>query len=541
MNNPTRNRRSLAWCALAICLGWYSCATGPIASNGGGSDTEVSGRIVDSSGYGIENVRVMLLSEQYNPAFDGRLADSCIDTTDSNGGYRFVKVRHGVHRLFSAELATARRSLKSITVGMERALVIDDDSLKNPARLAIWLNEPFAIPGFVYITGTPFCKALRARDSTISFDTIPVGSYPPIRFQASPTDTPAVLFEGITLTAPGDRTLHLYDCWGHRAEIRFDAAASGLAPGDTVLDFPVLVRLSRPQFDFSQARAKGEDLRIARSDGQPVPFEIARWDSGAGWAEVWMRMDSLFGKGNEPLMALWGNNNAKTYSRPGAVFDTGDGYAGVWHLEESGGTQAKDATWRLRSLSSFGMSGASDQMGILGRGQVFDGVDDHFAADSLLAAESVFTVCVWIYPQADSGDRCILSCGETGFDLSTIVGNRLRFVDARGSAGADTLETVLAAANQWTLVTAVRAGPGRYLYVNGLCVDSSMATGNQSAAPANSWRLYLGAQPGGSGRFFEGMIDEIRISRRAWTPRRITLTYQNQRADQTFTSVVVTQ
>jgi hypothetical protein len=65
---------------------------------GGGSDTEVSGRIVAATGAGVAGVRVALIPSTYNPVFDTALLATMIVMTDANGSYQFKEVNSGQDR-----------------------------------------------------------------------------------------------------------------------------------------------------------------------------------------------------------------------------------------------------------------------------------------------------------------------------------------------------------------------------------------------------------------------------------------------------------
>ena len=65
--------------------------------------------------------------------------------------------------------------------------------------------------------------------------------------------------------------------------------------------FPLLVRLHKDFFDFSQAKAKGEDVRWSATDGTPLSYEIEEWDAVRGTASVWVRLPRIRGNVREEL------------------------------------------------------------------------------------------------------------------------------------------------------------------------------------------------------------------------------------------------
>ncbi|MBN2036560.1 MAG: LamG domain-containing protein, partial [Chitinispirillaceae bacterium] len=93
-----------------------------------------------------------------------------------------------------------------------------------------------------------------------------------------------------------------------------------------------------------------------------------------------------------------------------------------------------------------------------------------------------------------------------------------------------------ASAGSWHALTGVRNGTKQYLYVNGVCVDSSI-TNTIALPPENVPRAYdmpleIGHCPDGGrnpDRFFNGIIDEVRISSIAINVDWIKLSYMNQK------------
>jgi hypothetical protein len=58
-----------------------------------------------------------------------------------------------------------------------------------------------------------------------------------------------------------------------------------LPAGAAEADFPLLVRLNKGNFDFSQTKPKGADLRFS-SASQPLVYQIDEWDAASGRASV---------------------------------------------------------------------------------------------------------------------------------------------------------------------------------------------------------------------------------------------------------------
>jgi biopolymer transport protein ExbB len=189
---------------------------------------------------------------------------------------------------------------------------------------------------------------------------------------------------------------------------------------ESVKDFPVLVRLRAADIDFTTARDDGGDIRFAKDDGTRLPFEIERWDSAANEAEVWVNIDTIRGNDSTQFITLyWGNTEAAGESNGRAVFDTGAGFAGVWHLGESGEI-LQDAT-----INGFNGSRSGDQVqreGVIGYGQYLDGTGDFTEmGDVCDPGEANFSVCLWV-KRARTDVRSTIISKSTGGSASPSYG-----------------------------------------------------------------------------------------------------------------------
>ncbi|MEI7901312.1 MAG: hypothetical protein WCK89_13760, partial [bacterium] len=67
-----------------------------------------------------------------------------------------------------------------------------------------------------------------------------------------------------------------YPGWTHSGSLYLLTTPDGadLPATAAETDFPALVRITKEFFDFSQAKAKGEDLRFASAAGKPLAYQI---------------------------------------------------------------------------------------------------------------------------------------------------------------------------------------------------------------------------------------------------------------------------
>jgi hypothetical protein len=110
----------------------------------------------------------------------------------------------------------------------------------------------------------------------------------------------------------------------------------------------------------------GEDIRFS-ANGKPLEFQIERWDTAGGNAAVWVRIPTIKGNDQQVIRMHWGNGRVASESNGEKVFQTTEGFAGVWHL----GDNLEDAT--SNNLDGFNRPGkpTTNTTGIIGDAQEF--------------------------------------------------------------------------------------------------------------------------------------------------------------------------
>ena len=171
-----------------------------------------------------------------------------------------------------------------------------------------------------------------------------------------------------------------------------------------VRDFPVLVRLHRDFFPFSEAAKDGRDIRFSSGE-EPLAFEVERWDVEVGTASIWVRVPEITGNDRQELAIHWGNPDAASASNGKAVFNQSNGYISVWHL----GDEVRDVVGTLKSDDK----GTSRTTGMIGDARHFPGGKGVFCGDDItsfpIGSESHSTQA-WF--RSDSSRGRILSWGK---------------------------------------------------------------------------------------------------------------------------------
>ena len=122
--------------------------------------------------------------------------------------------------------------------------------------------------------------------------------------------------------------------WLNRTKVTFDNSSSA----ENLTNFPVLMRLTADDIDFSKVKASGADIRFIDSDGTELDYEIESWDDTNETATVWVRVGQIDAGSTTDFVHVYYNNSAATDNQnPEGVWDSN--YLAVQHLNETSGTQ----------------------------------------------------------------------------------------------------------------------------------------------------------------------------------------------------------
>jgi hypothetical protein len=146
-------------------------------------------------------------------------------------------------------------------------------------------------------------------------------------------------------------------------------------------NFPVLVKLTSANFDFTKANANGHDIRFTAADGVTLlSYERERHDSVGLRAEYWVRIPAVSGTVNTEFYIYYRTAETADGATPTAVWDVNT--VASWRLKELGTGavgEYKDSTINANhGRGGGGTVGAVPTRveGKIAEAQSFDGVDD---------------------------------------------------------------------------------------------------------------------------------------------------------------------
>ena len=516
---------------------------------GGTSTSEngrVSGYVVDSAGKPEKDAVVEMVPAAYNPVKDSGASGPMTDTTDQQGRYSFDSVATGIYNIQALGLSDGKRMLGTGLPVAGDSFGDRIDTMRIPGSAQVMLPDDFnPAQGYVYVLGTTIAvPAGRAVEGRITIDSLPAGPLPAMYYDERKGDKrPSRLNYGVRVSSEG-LVKAGYCAWSNVKRLYFNTTASGADVAGNVRGFPALVILTKSNFDFARASGDGGDLRFAKGDNTPLPYQIEKWDSANARAAVWVRIDTVYGNtGDHYVRMHWGNPFAKDSSTGPAVFDTADGYQAVWHMQRGGSAAVLDATINHFDATAMGAVLPFDTTGAIGLAQRFAGAAGYLTVPNSAAGplnfpeDGQYTLSAWVMTETlDKDYHFIVSKGNEQYGLQINKSNYWEFFEFQNNLGWDSTISP-ATLKTWTHITGVRAGKKQYLYINGRCMDSTVKNASGIMPRVTTHDVCIGKRPMGANdtiSLFNGLIDEVYIANRAYSSDRIKLSYCNQQENSIF-------
>jgi hypothetical protein len=343
--------------------------------------------------------------------------------------------------------------------------------------------------------------------------------------------------------------------WKYFSVITLDTTATGANVTGDVPKYPVAIALTATNFDFTQAKDKGADLRFTTPDGTMLPYAIEFWDSAAKVAAVWVKVDV---KGNDKTQSItmsWGNADAPDASDSHKVFDTADGFVGVWHLSETGSTTAggyKDAT--ANGADATGVATTADSVGDgrVGKAANLSHASNQYLKVADMEKNKLFdtfnqtTFSIWVHPKSHTVNyQCMFSKGEGSFrihyyGLAEYYGNRhLTEICVEGpnydECPVNEKSGTSVEPGKWWHLVGVTDHPKINYYING-APESSDSDDSPWKSDATK-PVVIGNNSSGLGRSFDGIVDEARFMNVPKDTNWVKLEYESQKEAQKFSTV----
>jgi hypothetical protein len=337
----------------------------------------------------------------------------------------------------------------------------------------------------------------------------------------------AILFLAMIHTAPAQ-----YQGWRYAGSMYLLTTPEGANLPATAAEenFPILVRLNREGFDFSQAKANGEDLRFSAA-GKPLAYQIEDWDAASGTASIWVRVPSIRGDARQEIKMHWGKADAPGESSGPAVFNESNGYLSVWHMSDP----VKDEVGTLDSKDT----GTTPAPGMIGKSRHFPGGKGITGGEKITAyptGSSPHTTEAWFC--GEQSNATVLAWGNEAGQGKVMMQffNPPHMKIECYFSGADVAGASTLATAQWIHVVHTYQNGDSRVYVNG-ALDGTSTNPGAPLALKSPARLYLGGWY--DNYRFVGAMDEVRISKVTRSADWVKLQYENQKPLQTLVGPMV--
>ncbi|MBU1811372.1 MAG: DUF2341 domain-containing protein, partial [Candidatus Omnitrophica bacterium] len=299
---------------------------------------------------------------------------------------------------------------------------------------------------------------------------------------------------------------------------------------ENLTDFPLLFTvtdsdLKTKGFGGTINNSSGYDIIFTDIEGNRLDHEIEKYDGQTGEITAWVRVPNVSNTEDTTMYIYYSNSSVTTFQgNTAGVWNSS--YAGVWHLGEADSSQLiVDST--LNGNNGIAYGGVTlDTEGKIGGADSFDGSNDYISVgnDASLNYGSSFTVQAWFKTSLAAWRWLVAKPGGSWFGISSD-----RRLDWSTAAGSNYTSSARVVDGVWHQGIVTYSQGNLKLYVDGA------ESGSWTNVPLTvaSGITYIG-QRGDNKEYFNGFIDEVRISNIAFSNAWISSEYNNQFSPSAF-------
>jgi biopolymer transport protein ExbB len=307
------------------------------------------------------------------------------------------------------------------------------------------------------------------------------------------------------------------EAWSTREKISVDTTDNGVAVSDPIGTTTVVVRLHDGNFDFSNSKEDGSDLRFVDSDDKTLlASQVEKFDTVMNEGFVWVKIPDLKPGTARDIYLYSGRNEKKKPAKGEKVDLPKTAYDGdtvtVYHFNEHGTPPGDSSGNGIRAETP----GIPIDGSMIGGGIKLDGkkpISIPANPNAAVLEASPYTWMSFVKPTSMIPNVPIYSRKDGANGLRIGLDNGIPFMEISSSAGTQRgAGTTPLAAGAWKHLSLVSDGKRTTLYVDGVAVANLPV-----ALPAMNGPAFIGGDGDGKPGF-AGEIDEMEISKSARTP-----------------------
>ena len=306
-------------------------------------------------------------------------------------------------------------------------------------------------------------------------------------------------------------------------------------------DFPVLISIKDENL-VSLAKEDGSDIYFTSSAGNRLKREIEDYNSTTGALVAWVKVPSLSSTVDTNIYINFGSTE-ESNTNDTDVWDSN--YVGVWHNRDYNANSIKESKTGLISATKTANNEPIQNTGKVGPAQYFDGANDSIDTNIGTISYTKSTISFWANFEDKNGVY-----GNCGIIVGSAYWSNNNFSITQHSNDYQMMFTV--GTSKYSMFTTAFSNTGTWYYYSYSYDSDQNAWADALKAYINGATKSIGSSLGdtdplevsGTNKlkistcaYFNGLIDEVRISDSLRSSSWVKTEYNNQSSPSTFYSV----